>query len=272
SAALSYDILPWLNVSGRARIDNTNSVYTQKLYASSNTTITEGSSQGHYTEITNADEQIYADVMLNVNKTFGEEWSLVANVGASINDVRSRELSYRGPIRDSGVPNLFTVFDLDREKSRAQKWGWQEQTQSLFGSVEVGWRSMLYLTVTGRNDWASQLAGSPQKSFFYPSVGLSWIPTATFDLPDAFTYLKLRASFSSVGIPFPRFLTTPTYAYDETTQQWLPTTFREIGQLYPERTKTWEVGLDARLWNDLRLSASWYLADTSNQTFQPTVS
>ena len=272
SAALSYDILPWLNVSGRARIDNTNSVYTQKLYASSNTTITEGSSQGHYTEITNADEQIYADVMANVNKTFGDDWSLVANVGASINDVRSRELSYRGPIRDSGVPNLFTVFDLDREKSRAQKWGWQEQTQSLFGSVEVGWKQMLYLTVTGRNDWASQLAGSPQKSFFYPSVGLSWIPSATFDLPDAFTYLKLRASFSSVGIPFPRFLTTPTYAYDETTQQWLPTTFREIGQLYPERTKTWEVGLDARLWNDLRLSASWYLADTSNQTFQPTVS
>ena len=272
SASLSYDILPWLNVSGRARIDNTNSVYTQKLYASSNTTITEGSSQGHYTEITNADEQIYADVMANVNKTFGEEWSLVANVGASINDVRSRELSYRGPIRDSGVPNLFTVFDLDREKSRAQKWGWQEQTQSLFGSVEVGWKQMLYLTLTGRNDWASQLAGSPQKSFFYPSVGLSWIPTATFDLPDAFSYLKLRASFSSVGIPFPRFLTTPTYAYDETTQQWLPTTFREIGQLYPERTKTWEVGLDARLWNDVRLSASWYLADTSNQTFQPTVS
>lgn len=272
SATLSYDILPWLNVSGRARIDNTNSVYTQKLYASSNTTITEGSSQGHYTEITNADEQIYADVMVNVNKTFGDDWSLVANVGASINDVRSRELSYRGPIRDSGVPNLFTVFDLDREKSRAQKWGWQEQTQSLFGSVEVGWKQMLYLTVTGRNDWASQLAGSPQKSFFYPSVGLSWIPSATFDLPDAFTYLKLRASFSSVGIPFPRFLTTPTYAYDETTQQWLPTTFREIGQLYPERTKTWEVGLDARLWNDLRLSASWYLADTSNQTFQPTVS
>ena len=58
--------------------------------------------------------------MVNVNKTFGDDWSLVANVGASINDVRSRELSYRGPIRDSGVPNLFTVFDLDREKSRAQ--------------------------------------------------------------------------------------------------------------------------------------------------------
>lgn len=100
---------------------------------------------------------------------------------------------------------MFTVFDLDKEKSRAQKYGWQEQTQSIFASVEMGYKSMLYLTVTGRNDWASQLAGSPQRSFFYPSVGLSWLPTATFDMPEAFTYLKLRASFSSVGIPFPRF-------------------------------------------------------------------
>ncbi|WP_302461819.1 SusC/RagA family TonB-linked outer membrane protein, partial [Parabacteroides johnsonii] len=209
NVSIAFDILPWLNVSGRAKIDNTNSIFTQKLYASSNTTITEGSTQGHYTEIRNTDEQIYADVMVNINKTFADnKFSLVANVGASVNDTKSKELSYRGPIREVGIPNMFTVFDLDKEKSRAQKYGWQEQTQSIFASVEMGYKSMLYLTVTGRNDWASQLAGSPQRSFFYPSVGLSWLPTATFDMPEAFTYLKLRASFSSVGIPFPRFLTT----------------------------------------------------------------
>ena len=42
SFSASYDILPWLNVAGRVRIDNANSLYTQKLYASSNTTITDG--------------------------------------------------------------------------------------------------------------------------------------------------------------------------------------------------------------------------------------
>lgn len=184
NVSIAFDILPWLNVSGRAKIDNTNSIFTQKLYASSNTTITEGSTQGHYTEIRNTDEQIYADVMVNINKTFADnKFSLVANVGASVNDTKSKELSYRGPIREVGIPNMFTVFDLDKEKSRAQKYGWQEQTQSIFASVEMGYKSMLYLTVTGRNDWASQLAGSPQRSFFYPSVGLSWLPTATFDMP-----------------------------------------------------------------------------------------
>ena len=124
NVSIAFDILPWLNVSGRAKIDNTNSIFTQKLYASSNTTITEGSTQGHYTEIRNTDEQIYADVMVNINKTFADnKFSLVANVGASVNDTKSKELSYRGPIREVGIPNMFTVFDLDKEKSRAQKYG-----------------------------------------------------------------------------------------------------------------------------------------------------
>ena len=110
NVSVAFDILPWMNIAGRAKVDNTNSIYTQKLYASSNTTITEGSTQGHYTEIRNTDEQLYADVILNINKTFADnKFSLVANLGASINDVKSKELSYSGPIRDVCFPNMFTV-------------------------------------------------------------------------------------------------------------------------------------------------------------------
>lgn len=161
SFSASYDILPWLNVAGRVRIDNANSLYTQKLYASSNTTITDGGKNGHYTEQREYDTQTYADIMVNINKTFGDDWSLQANVGASINNVKIDQLSYRGPIQENGLPNVFNVFDLDDSKKRAEKYGWQEQTQSIFASVEVGWKQMLYLTLTGRNDWASQLANSP---------------------------------------------------------------------------------------------------------------
>lgn len=88
SFSASYDILPWLNVAGRVRIDNANSLYTQKLYASSNTTITDGGKNGHYTEQREYDTQTYADIMVNINKTFGDDWSLQANVGASINNVK----------------------------------------------------------------------------------------------------------------------------------------------------------------------------------------
>ena len=272
SFSASYDILPWLNVAGRVRIDNANSLYTQKLYASSNTTITDGGKNGHYTEQREYDTQTYADVMVNINKTFGDDWSLQANVGASINNVKTDLLSYRGPIQENGLPNVFNVFDLDDSKKRAEKSGWQEQTQSLFASVEVGWKQMLYLTVTGRNDWASQLAESPESSFFYPSVGLSWVPTSLWDMGRALTYLKIRGSIASVGMPFPRHLTIPTYEYDATNKVWTAKTHYPIGDLYPERTRTYELGLDARLWRHLSLSASWYWADTYNQTFDPQIS
>lgn len=267
SLNVSYDILDWLNIAGRVRIDNANNLYTQKYYATTEATISEGGKNGHYTEARIYDTQTYADIMVNVNKSW-QDWSLVANLGASLNDIKTDELRYGGPIQENGLANVFNVFDLDDTKKRASKSGWHDQTRSIFGSLELGWKKMLYLTLTGRNDWASQLAGSSSKSFFYPSAGLSWIPTGLWDM-GALSYLKVRGSVASVGMPFPRFLTIPTYEYDATSKIWKDKTHYPIGDLKPERTLTYEVGLEARLWQDLSINLSWYLADTYNQTFDP---
>lgn len=271
SASLSYDITDWLNISGRVRVDNSSTKYEQKLYASSNTTLTEGSAQGFYA-ISKPDEtQVYADALANINKRLGD-YSIVVNIGASIVDNKYDELSYRGPIRANGIPNVFNVFDLDNTQKKARQDEWEEQTQSIFASAEVGWKSMLYLTLTGRNDWASQLANSSSTCFFYPSIGLSAVVSEMVKLPSFVDYLKVRGSFSSVGMPYPRNLTSPTFEYNETTQTWKPKTHYPIGDLKPERTDSWELGLDMRLFKDFNLSLSWYLANTFNQTFDPKIS
>ena len=271
SASLSYDITDWLNISGRVRVDNSSTKYEQKLYASSNTTLTEGSAQGFYA-ISKPDEtQVYADALANINKRLGD-YSIVVNIGASIVDNKYDELSYRGPIRANGIPNVFNVFDLDNTQKKARQDEWEEQTQSIFASAEVGWKSMLYLTLTGRNDWASQLANSSSTCFFYPSIGLSAVVSEMVKLPSFVDYLKVRGSFSSVGMPYPRNLTSPTFEYDETTQTWKPKTHYPIGDLKPERTDSWEFGLDMRLFKDFNLGLSWYLANTFNQTFDPRIS
>ena len=267
---VSYDILDWLNVSGRVKVDNASSIYTQKLYATTEPTISEGGTNGHYTEARTEDGQFYADVIASVNRTFGEDWSLVANVGASINNVKTNTMTYGGPIQADGLANVFNVMDLDNVKSRASKSGWNDETQSVFASVEVGWKKMLYLTLTGRNDWASQLAGSSsmKSGFFYPSVGLSWVPTSHWELGPV-TYLKVRGSVAEVGMPYQRFLTIETYEYDAISRIWKDKTHYPIGDLKPEKTRTYEMGLETRLWKDVSVNASWYLADTFNQTFDP---
>lgn len=266
----SYDILDWLNVAGRVKVDNASNIYTQKLFATTEPTISEGGSNGHYTEARTEDAQVYADIIANINKTFGEDWSFVANIGASINNIKTNTLTYGGPIQEGGLANVFNVFDLDNVKSRASKSGWNDETQSVFASIEVGWKKMLYLTLTGRNDWASQLAGSSSEKsgFFYPSIGLSWVPTSHWELGPV-TYLKVRGSVAEVGMPYQRFLTIETYEYDAISRIWKDKTHYPIGDLKPEKTRTYEMGLETRLWKDVSVNASWYLADTFNQTFDP---
>src|SRR5690606_29095613 len=51
---------------------------------------------------------------------------------------------------------------------------------SVFGQIDLGYKDFLFLNATGRNDWTSVLAPE-NNSFFYPSVGLSFIPTKAFD-------------------------------------------------------------------------------------------
>ena len=95
---------------------------------------------------------MYADALANINKRLGD-YSIVVNIGASIVDNKYDELSYRGPIRANGIPNVFNVFDLDNTQKKARQDEWEEQTQSIFASAEVGWKSMFYLTLTGRYGW-----------------------------------------------------------------------------------------------------------------------
>ena len=273
SAALSYDILSWLNVAGRVRLDNSYNTYTQKYYASTIATIAEGEN-GFYGVTNTRDKQTYADLLLNINKTFGEDWSLTANIGASYSDNRSEALAVSGPIAANGLPNFFTVAQLDKETGKREETGYREQTQSIFAPAEVGYRSTYYLTLTGRNDWPSQLAGpnSKQSSFFYPSVGGSVVLSELFKLPESISYLKLRASWASVGLPFGRFLAYPTFSWNTSTGAYSSQSAYPLYDLKPERTDSWEVGLTARFLKHFNFDVSFYNTKTYNQTMDAKLS
>lgn len=274
SGSLSYKILDWLSVSGRVRVDNSNTTYTEKLFATSNTTLAEGSNNGLYGIATTADRQTYADVLLNINKNFGEDFSLHANIGASLSDMKQDVLENRGPISEDGIPNVFNVFQLDDSKTKRKQSGFHDQTQSLFASVELGYKSTYYLTLTGRSDWPSQLAGlnSRQSAFFYPSVGGSVILSELLKLPEEISFLKLRGSFASVGLPFPRFLANPTYSWDNSNKVWQSKRNYPMYNLKSERTDSWEVGLTARFLKHFNLDLALYTTNTYNQTFDPKIS
>ena len=283
NAALSYDVLDWLNVSGRLCIDNSNNDYTEKFYASTFTQLTEGSKNGLYGITKTKDKQVYGDVLVNINKTFGEDWSLQANAGASISDMRYDAMKVRGPIPDGEITdekpllaNVFSVQNLSNtSKTKRLQEGWREQTQSIFASVEIGFKNTYFLTLTGRNDWPSQLAGehSVKSSFFYPSVGASVVLSQLIpEMPKNLSYVKLRASYASVGVAFERYLANPRYSWNESGLNWSTQTRFPIYNLKPERTKSFEVGLTMRFLRHFNLDFTYYNTKTQDQTFEPNIS
>jgi outer membrane receptor protein involved in Fe transport len=181
-------------------------------------------------------------------------------------------LKVEGALREDGIPNVFNVFQLDRDKRKESQEGWGSQTQAVFASAEIGYKSTYYLTLTGRNDWESALANTKSPSFFYPSVGLSTILSEIISMPKQINYMKVRGSFASVGTPIPRNISIPTHAWDNDKGVWNTSAIYPIRVFKPERTTSWEVGLTTRFLDHFNLDVSWYYTNTTNQTFQPQIS
>lgn len=271
NAGLTYDITDWLNIGGRVRVDNANSDYERKNYAS--TAELFAGPKGFYSFEKSNDKQVYSDVIANLDKRFND-FSLSANLGASITHMSYDMAGFQGALKD--MPNLFNYYNIDYKSGRDSyplQEGWSEEVQSVFLSTELGWKSMLYLTLTGRNDWASALAETEEDSFFYPSIGLSGVVSEMIKLPEAISFLKVRGSYASVGSAISRGLSQPRYEWDPATGKWKTNTFRPLGKLYPERTNSWEAGISTRLFDNLiNLEVTWYKSNTKNQTFQVPIS
>ena len=172
----SYKLTDYLSLAARIRVDNATNTFEKKYYASTNKTL--AGENGQYALVKTDDKQTYGDVMMTFDKRFFQDrLSVNANLGAIISDVKQGVTGIDGPINDNLIPNVFNEYQIDPNREKRQPGGYHDQTKSVFMSAEIGWNSQYYLTLTGRNDWPSMLAGpkSNKTSFFYPSIGASLI-------------------------------------------------------------------------------------------------
>ena len=265
NAGLTYNIFDWLSVVGRIRLDKTFITSERKIYASSFNYFAK--EKGAYDYYDYKDHQTYIDAIANINKTFGK-FSLAANVGYSYSDYASLTRGYGGNL--VLVPNKFSLNNINPTDSKIREAGGDSKVRNVaaFASAELGWRSMIYLTLTGRNDWNSRLVNSSEESFFYPSVGLSGVISEMTKLPSFISYLKVRGSYTEVGSPVSRSgmtlgtITTPIVGGSLKSTDIYPFTDYKA-----ERTKSYEFGLTARFWKKLSFDFTWYKSNTYNQTF-----
>ncbi len=254
NAAAKYNVNSWINVTGRVKLDDNTTIGEKKYYAS--TAGLFASDAGAYYRSTAITKQLYADVLVNINKALTRTITLNANIGSSYLDTKYNLDSYGGNLLS--VPNLFSFTNVNQTLATVTQDGYHDQSQAVFGAVNLSWRNMVFLDLTGRNDWSSALVNTTAGSIFYPSIGGSAILSDLLKLhSDVLSFAKIRGSYSEVGNPPQRFITIETYPI----QGGFPvtTSYMPAEGLQPERTKSTEAGLNLKfLRNHLSLDVTAY--------------
>ena len=150
-------------------------------------------------------------------------------------------------------------------------------TIGLYGEVRVDYKDYAYLTMAGRNDWGSTVEEA-NRTLFYPSVSLSWIPSSQFEsLKETFVdYLKFRVGYGT-SANFPSaYQTRPTLSSNS--NAWINaysnntlitnavSGFLPNPDIKPELLTEVEFGVESRLFDNLvDLELSVYRRTTTDQ-------
>jgi len=264
---LSYKATSWLNVLGRVSHDMYTEMQEERQALGSVTTSSYSRTNRNYHE-TNY------DLMFNMDKDLNPNLNFKALLGTNVRKDRREAIAAAtngGLIveRIYALSNSANPINAPAESDvRREVWG-------NYGGVTFSLKNMLTLDATVRNDQSSTLPKG-NNSYWYPSVSMGWTFSRLTTRTTWLTYGKLRANYAEVGND------APALSIDDVYGIFPPfgsSPLASVGgskanpNLVPERTKSYEFGLEASfLKNRLGLDVTYYDAKTFDQIFAVPVS
>ncbi len=262
NVGVSYEIAEGLKAKASVYAD------TYTFYMRERTAMGSQDQSSYYEAVRNNYEYNY-EFTLNYVKDITEDLNLSALVGGNQRHSRySVNSGYtNGGLIVPGVWNLknsignVTVNDYQSKKL----------VNSVFASASLGFKSMLFLDLTARNDWSSTLPDA-HNSYFYPSASLGFIfSELTKDKMPWLSFGKLRLGWSQVGSDTSPYRVVTTYVYNPDGPFKAVPRLRAKSALLnenlkPETTTTLEGGFDLKLFNNrLGMNLTMYKINTTDQ-------
>ena len=267
---VKYDITPWLNISNRTGVD---------FYADRTQTknpigaINVGNKNGSFAISKGTGFSVNSDFLLSAKHTWGD-FDVSGFFGGTIYYYYDDNLS-ASTNNGLSVPGYYSLNASVDPVSSSSSYE-SKRVNSLYGSVSLAWRNLLYVDATGRNDWSSTLPAET-RSYFYPSVSASLIMSEFIDLPDLFTFWKLRGSWTVTKTDLDIFDTVQAYSVSNNVWNGLnsatyPTALRS-STLKPVTARSYEIGTEFNMWdNRLHVDFAFYNKLKYNLTREATIS
>ena len=198
------------------------------------------------------------------------EWGGALTFGGNLMERESRGLS-----SSQGALNVRDLFDLNNGTSKpsvSESYS-HRKMNSLYGTAQINYGGWIFLDATFRNDWTSTLSKA-NRSFFYPSVSLSWVLSDMINkygnMPRWISYAKVRASYAQVGNDMDPYQLYNTYSVGQ--DYFERPTASESGKVKfdanvrNELIKSWEAGFEIKFFdNRLGIDFAYYKSNATNQ-------
>ena len=274
---IQYDISENLNIVYRVGIDNyseNNVNYQNKGGVNSNSNDIRLQS-GIYETWNNT------NTIWDHNVAINGDFDLTETIGSTFNLGFNgrREVFNQNGISSDGQQ----VFDVLRHfnfLNNNEIQGTSERNvMGLYGQAEFDYDNFVFVTLAARNDWVSNL-DKANRSLFYPSASVSFVPTTAFDglKSDALNYLKIRAGYgtsagfpdqNSDSYPISSRLSLDTQDFQDNTGRNIVTNTSPLTlgnpDLKPEQVSEIELGIESRWWDGrITLDASIYQRTTTD--------
>ncbi|MEM9299523.1 MAG: SusC/RagA family TonB-linked outer membrane protein [Bacteroidota bacterium] len=279
--SLDYEILPGLAAKYKLGIDNYIDSRVSAIEKVDNHDLSINWRPGEIQnrEINSTD--LNSDFVLTYNKNINEDLTITALAGHNYFESSSTDNITTGAT--IGALDFYNIANTSSVLSSYNPV--ERKVHGVYGDVKLGYKDIVFLNLTGRNDWSSTLPDD-DNSFFYPSVALGFVATEALGITD--NYVKIRASWGQVGNDAPVYSTLSYFAQASATGDGFIdgvsfpfqgiNAFEQDGtlgnnELVAELTTTYEVGADIRLFNNrVGLDLTYYNSETEDQIIPVTVS
>ncbi|WP_138484928.1 SusC/RagA family TonB-linked outer membrane protein [Dyadobacter bucti] len=209
-----------------------------------------------------------ADFLLTYKKNVGD-FSVSVSGGGNTryqknSDITSATKNGTGLI----IPGLYTISNIAPANLKYENRLAERAVFSVYGLANLGFKDIVYLDLTARNDWSSTLP-KENRSYFYPSASLSLIVSELLPVSEQISLLKVRGGVAQVGNdtdPYSLLATLDNSgAWDGITR--LSKSGRILlPDLKPEIATSYEYGIDLNMFrNKLRFAATYYQVENRNQ-------
>ena len=216
---------------------------------------------GYLAEYSSFSSVINSDLLLNFNKDITDDFNVKLTLGNNFYSSYSKFLY--GDATPLSIPDF---YQLNNTSANTVSSGvTQSKTMAVFGDLQLSYKNMLFIGVTGRNDWATSMP-EQNDSAFYPSASLGFIFTELDVLKgnSILTFGKIRASAATTANIAPIFQTDNYFFAAGAGDGWTggvnfpyqSQTGFQVGRglgnpdLKHETQDSWEVGTDLRFFSN----------------------